>query len=346
MPRRCKPQSADVQHAARPILFDIEKSILSHLVGEQGDPLRKLQEPVVILAHDLTPSETANLDPKFVYAFATEAGGKASHTAIMAGVLEIPAVVGLGRLLTDVSGGDEIIVDGNRGVVILNPDEETRERYLVLQRQFGTFAKRLDELRDLPAETTDGTRAALLGNIEFPQEAAHCTDRGADGVGLYRTEFLYLNKTGDPNENEQYEAYMAVLRAIGPHKQVVIRTLDLGADKLFHRPDMQLDEKNPVPGDAQCTFVPAQFALVQNAASCHSAGQPSWRRADHVPDGQHAPGVAPVQDDPRRRQGGARRGEDPLQSQDPGRHHDRSPVGRPDGGGNGKRSKFLFHWHE
>ncbi len=229
-------------------LFDIEKSILSHLVGDQGDPLQNLQEPVIMLAHDLTPSETANLDPKTVIAFATEAGGKASHTAIMAGVLEIPAVVGLGRLLTDVSGGDEVIVDGNRGLVILNPDEETRERYLVLQRQFGTFAKRLNELRDLPAETKDGTRAMLLGNIEFPQEAAHCTERGANGVGLYRTEFLYLNKTDDPNENEQYDAYMAVLRAIGPKMPVVIRTLDLGSDKVFHRVDKQLEEKNPCMG--------------------------------------------------------------------------------------------------
>ncbi|MBI3823583.1 MAG: phosphoenolpyruvate--protein phosphotransferase [Planctomycetes bacterium] len=229
-------------------LIDIEKSVLAHLVGRTGDPLQGLQEPAVILAHDLTPSQTANLDPKYVYAFATEAGGKASHTAIMAGVLEIPAVVGLGRLLMDVSGGDEVIVDGNRGVVILNPDEETRERYLVLQKQFGTFAKRLDELRDLPAETKDGTRAVLLGNIEFPQESDHCNDRGADGVGLYRTEFLYLNKTEDPNESEQYEAYMSVLRAIGSKKPVVIRTLDLGADKLFHRSDIQLDEKNPVLG--------------------------------------------------------------------------------------------------
>ncbi len=229
-------------------LFDIEKSILSRLVGQVGEPLQEIQQPVIVLAHDLTPSETANLDPKMVYAFATEAGGKASHTAIMAGVLEIPAVVGLGRFLTDVSGGDEVIVDGNRGVVILNPDEETRERYLVLQKQFGTFAKRLDELRDLPAETKDGARADLLGNIEFPLEANHCNDRGANGVGLYRTEFLYLNKTADPNESEQYEAYMAVLRAIGPKKPVVIRTLDLGADKLFHRPDIQLDEKNPCLG--------------------------------------------------------------------------------------------------
>lgn len=229
-------------------LFDIEKSILSHLVGPQGDPLQDLQEPVILLAHDLTPSQTANLNPKMVYAFATEAGGKASHTAIMAGVLEIPAVVGLGRLLIDVSGGDEVIVDGNRGVVILNPDEETRERYLVLQRQFLTFAKRLDELRDFPAETRDGARAALLGNIEFPLESTHCNDRGADGVGLYRTEFLYLNKTEDPNESEQYEAYMSVLRAIGAGKPVVIRTMDLGADKLFHRTDIQVDEKNPCLG--------------------------------------------------------------------------------------------------
>ncbi|MBM3993623.1 MAG: phosphoenolpyruvate--protein phosphotransferase [Planctomycetes bacterium] len=229
-------------------LIDIEKSILRHLVGEHGDPLQGLDVPAIILAHDLTPSQTANLDPKYVYAFATEAGGKASHTAIMAGVLEIPAVVGLGRFLMDVSGGDEVIIDGNRGVVILNPDEETRERHLVLQKQFGFFAKRLDELRTLPAQTLDGTRLLLLGNIEFPQESSHCNDRGADGVGLYRTEFLYLNKTEDPNESEQFEAYMSVLRSIGPQKEVVIRTLDLGADKLFHRDDLQMDEKNPFLG--------------------------------------------------------------------------------------------------
>ncbi|MSU79151.1 MAG: phosphoenolpyruvate--protein phosphotransferase [Gemmataceae bacterium] len=229
-------------------ILDIEKSILKHLVGEQGDPLQNLQEPVVILAHDLTPSQTANLNPKMVYAFATEAGGKASHTAIMAGVLEIPAVVGLGRFLTQVSGGDEVIVDGNRGIVIVNPDPETRERYLVLQKQSVSFARRLDELRDLPAATKDGTRTLLMGNIEFPQEGPHCTDRGADGVGLYRTEFLYLNKTSEPDENEQYEAYLAVLRAMGPGKPVVIRTMDLGADKLFQVGDNHPHEKNPSLG--------------------------------------------------------------------------------------------------
>src|SRR5207244_13079376 len=118
-------------------LFDIEKSVLRHLVGERGESLQGLREPVLVLAHDLTPSETAALDPKMVHAFATEAGGRASHTAIMAGVLEIPAVVGVGRFLSDVSGGDEIIVDGNRGVVILNPDDETRERHELARRNFG-----------------------------------------------------------------------------------------------------------------------------------------------------------------------------------------------------------------
>ena len=121
-------------------LIDIEKAILRNLLGGRGEPLHQLKEPVIVLAHDLTPSETASLDPKMVKAFATEAGGRASHTAIMAGVLEIPAVVGLGRFLSDVSGGDEIIVDGNRGMVILNPDEETsRASPELARRNFGTF---------------------------------------------------------------------------------------------------------------------------------------------------------------------------------------------------------------
>ena len=228
-------------------LFDIEKAILRHLVGGDEQPLDDLKDPVIVLAHDLTPSETAALDPKLVHAFATEAGGRASHTAIMAGVLEIPAVVGLGRFLTDVSGGDEVIVDGNRGVLILNPDDETRERYEETRRSFGSFAKKLDELRHLPAEARDGTRLTLLGNIEFPTEAQHCLERGADGVGLYRTEFLFLNKTEDPSEAEQYEAYMTVLRAIGPDKPVIIRTLDLGADK-FRQQDNAHAERNPFLG--------------------------------------------------------------------------------------------------
>lgn len=227
-------------------LFDIEKTILRNLLGSRSEPLQHLKHAVVVLAHDLSPSETATLDPNMVHAFATEAGGRTSHTAIMAGVLEIPAVVGLGRFLTDVSGGDEVIVDGNRGVLILDPDEETQAHYEKVRKKFRSFEKKLVALRDLPAETKDGARVTLMGNIEFPQEAKHCLERGADGVGLYRTEFLYLNRTTDPTEAEHVDAYLTVLRTLGP-KPVVIRTLDLGADK-FAKSQGVAEERNPFLG--------------------------------------------------------------------------------------------------
>jgi phosphoenolpyruvate-protein phosphotransferase (PTS system enzyme I) len=229
-------------------LFDIEKCILGNLLGQRKEHLRDLREPVIVLARDLTPSETAVLDPRMVHAFATEAGGRASHTAIMAGVLEIPAVVGLGKFITDVSGGDLIIVDGNRGVLILNPDDETLERYERTRTSFRSFESRLEELRDLPGETRDGSRVPLLGNIEFPHEASHCLDRGADGVGLYRTEFLYLGKKAHPSEEDHLDAYLTVLKTIGPNKPVVIRTLDLGADKFATHADTGAEERNPSLG--------------------------------------------------------------------------------------------------
>jgi phosphotransferase system enzyme I (PtsI) len=228
-------------------LFDIEKSILRHLLGQRREQLQHLTEAVVVLAHDLTPSETAALDPGKVFAFATEAGGRASHTAIMAGALEIPAVVGLGKFVTDVSGGDEVIVDGTRGVLILNPDEETRERYERARRSFRKFEDQLGELRDLPAETRDGVSISLLCNIEFPQEAKHCIERGGDGVGLYRTEFLYLGRDSDPTEAEHLDAYLQVLRTMGS-KPVVIRTLDLGADKFSATAEPATQERNPFLG--------------------------------------------------------------------------------------------------
>jgi phosphotransferase system enzyme I (PtsI) len=228
-------------------LFDIEKAILRNLLGHRQEQLSHLKEPVIVLAHDLTPSETAALDTSKVYAFATEAGGRASHTAIMAGALEIPAVVGLGKFITDVSGGDLVIVDGNRGIVILNPDAETQERYERTRSDLRTFESQLGQLRDLPAETRDGQRILLLGNIEFPQEATHCLERGADGVGLYRTEFLYLNRHSDPTEAEHLDAYMTVLRLLGS-KPVVIRTLDLGADKFATSTESVPVERNPFLG--------------------------------------------------------------------------------------------------
>jgi phosphotransferase system enzyme I (PtsI) len=214
-------------------LFDIEKRILRHLLGQRREQLRDLREPVIVLAHDLTPSETAALDPQRVHAFATEAGGRASHTAIVAGVLNIPAVVGLGPFITDVSGGDRVIVDGHHGLLIIDPDEETLHRYEQVQASFRSQASQLAELRSLPAQTRDGVRVLLLGNIEFPQESGPCLEHGAEGVGLYRTEFLYLGRQTHPTEAEHLEAYLTVLRTMGPQRPVVIRTLDLGADKFL-----------------------------------------------------------------------------------------------------------------
>jgi phosphoenolpyruvate-protein phosphotransferase (PTS system enzyme I) len=228
-------------------LFDLEKCLLRNLLGHRRELLHHLTQPVIVLAHDLTPSETANLDTTKVIGFATEAGGRASHTAIMAGAMEIPAVVGLGRFLTDVSGAEQVIVDGNRGVLILNPDEETLERYERTLTTFRTFVHDLDQLRDLPAVTRDGVQISLMGNIEFPQEATHCLERGAAGVGLYRTEFLYLNRQSDPTEEEHLEAYQTVLRLLGS-RPVVIRTLDLGADKFSTNTEELPEERNPCLG--------------------------------------------------------------------------------------------------
>jgi phosphotransferase system enzyme I (PtsI) len=228
-------------------IFDMERRVLSHLLGKRQEQLQGLSEPMILLAHDLTPSETAELDRRKILAFATEAGGKTSHTAIMAGVLEIPAVVGLGRFITDVSGADQVIVDGNKGLLIINPDEETLEAYETARRTFASLTRQLDELRELPAVTRDGTRIFLYGNIEFPEEAAHCTEKGADGVGLYRTEFLYLGKQQDPTEEEHFAAYRQVVQEMAG-KPVVIRTLDLGADKFSSVVDPTHQERNPFLG--------------------------------------------------------------------------------------------------
>jgi phosphotransferase system enzyme I (PtsI) len=229
-------------------LFDIERAVLENLLGQTREQMQSLQHPVVILAHDLTPGETAALDRRMVHAFATEAGGRASHTAIMAAGLEIPAVVGLGKFVTDVSGGDTVIVDGHRGLLILNPDAETLARYERMRTSFQNFESKLGELRDLPAETRDDVRVTLLCNIEFPTEAAHCLERGAAGVGLYRTEFLYLGRQSDPTEEEHLEAYLTVLRTLGPGKPVVIRTLDVGADKFAVHAEPVPHERNPSLG--------------------------------------------------------------------------------------------------
>lgn len=227
-------------------IYDIEKSLLRNLLGQRRETLASISEPVVILAHNLTPSETANLDRRFVKGFATELGGPGSHTAIVAEGLEIPAVVGIGPFLADVSGGEPVILDGNQGVVILQPDEETIARYRLEAEVAETVAASLGQLRDLPAETVDGVRIQIRGNIEFPEEVEQCTRRGSDGIGLYRTEFLYLTSQHEPSEEDHYRAYCKVINALD-EKPMVVRTLDLGSDKMLTEKSPE-EERNPCLG--------------------------------------------------------------------------------------------------
>lgn len=227
-------------------IYDIEKSLLRNLLGQRRETLASISEPVVILAHNLTPSETANLDRRFVKGFATELGGPGSHTAIVAEGLEIPAVVGIGPFLADVSGGEPVILDGNQGVVILQPDEETIARYRLEAEVAETVAASLGHLRDLPAQTVDGVRVQLRGNIEFPEEVEQCKRRGSDGIGLYRTEFLYLTSQHEPSEEDHYRAYSKVIDAIDG-KPMVVRTLDLGSDKMLTEKSPE-EERNPCLG--------------------------------------------------------------------------------------------------
>lgn len=227
-------------------IFDIEKRILRNLLGRRREELSQVTSPVLVLAHNLTPSETANLDPRFSLGLVTEIGGPGSHTAIVAEGLGIPAIVGVGPFLTDVSGGDTVIIDGDQGQIVLHPDEETLARYRHEVEEQRSLAVKLESLRELPAETIDGQAVQLLGNIEFPYEVKQCDDRGAAGIGLYRTEFLYLGRDDDPSEETHFESYSSVVQAMAD-KPVVMRTLDLGADKMRSLPDPE-DERNPFLG--------------------------------------------------------------------------------------------------
>jgi phosphotransferase system enzyme I (PtsI) len=227
-------------------IFDIEKRILRNLLGRRREELSQITSPVLVLAHNLTPSETAHLNPRYVLGMVTEIGGPGSHTAIVAEGLGIPAVVGVGPFMTDISGGDTVIIDGDQGQIILHPDEETLARYRHEVEEQRSLAVKLETLRELPAETLEGVKIQLLGNIEFPHEVRQCLERGADGIGLYRTEFLYLGAEDDPTEETHYEAYAAVAGAM-QGKPVIIRTLDLGADKMRSLPDPE-DERNPFLG--------------------------------------------------------------------------------------------------
>jgi phosphoenolpyruvate-protein phosphotransferase (PTS system enzyme I) len=229
-------------------LLDLERSLTRHLLGERRGELEHINQPVIVLAHNLTPSETANLNRNFVHAFATEVGGHTSHTAILAGALEIPAIVGIGAFLNDVSGGETVIVDGNEGEVIIDPDEGTLAEYREAEQEATTKRAKLRSQGVGEAITRDGLRIQIYGNIEFPEEAEHCLELGADGIGLYRTEFLYMEGNVERTEDEHFQAYCQVIRTMGD-RAVVIRTLDLGADKIpGMMKDVFSDATNPELG--------------------------------------------------------------------------------------------------
>jgi phosphoenolpyruvate-protein phosphotransferase (PTS system enzyme I) len=211
-------------------IYDIERRLLRHLLGRKREDIEHISHEVVVIAHELGPTQTASFDKKYIKGFATDAGGRTSHTAIVARSLGIPAVVGLEDVTRNVDPTATVIIDGNRGMVVIDPDEPTLKQYQRFAAEFESLEKELDTIRDLDAVTRDGVTVELLGNIEFPHEAEIVLDKGGTGIGLYRTEFLYLYNQTEPTEEDHYNAYSEVIRVFGD-MPVIIRTMDLGADK-------------------------------------------------------------------------------------------------------------------
>ncbi|MDR0871029.1 MAG: phosphoenolpyruvate--protein phosphotransferase [Planctomycetaceae bacterium] len=227
-------------------IHDIEKRLLRHLLGTKKETYSNLTSPVVLMARNLTPGETASLDKRFVQAIVTETGGQGGHTAILAAALEIPCVVGAAGFQNDTHGGDIVIVDGNSGAVIIRPDDDTQEKYRLISDADSSRIEILDSMRDLAAVTKDGVKITVQANIEFPYEAANALKRGADGIGLFRTEFLYLTQAADPTEEEHFNSYKQVVDVMQGHP-VVIRTFDFGDDKTMDR-YYPIPERNPALG--------------------------------------------------------------------------------------------------
>ncbi len=227
-------------------VWDLEKRVIRQLIGEHATGVERLEGDAIILAPDLTPTQASAFDRTKIRGFATDTGGQTSHTAIFARALGIPAVVGVSGISRVAREGDTLIIDGDSGIVVVNPDPETIERFKDRQRDVRAIEKGLTTLRDEPATTRDGTTVTLLGNVEFGAETERVLHYGGEGVGLFRTEYLWLTRDGDPTEDEQYEEYKCAVDLAGGFP-VTLRTFDLGADKTtqarFARP-----ERNPFLG--------------------------------------------------------------------------------------------------
>ncbi len=226
---------------------DVTKRVMAHLLNVSFPNPALINEEVIVIAEDLTPSDTAQLNKQFVKGFTTNIGGRTSHSAIMARSLEIPAVVGTKEITTQAAAGDILIIDGIDGEVIINPSNDEMEKYEKKQADFEKQKEEWAKLKDEPTVSSDGTHVELVANIGTPEDVEGVKNNGGEGVGLYRTEFLYMGgKTELPTEEEQFEAYKSVLEQMGD-KPVVVRTLDIGGDKEL--PYLELpEEMNPFLG--------------------------------------------------------------------------------------------------
>lgn len=225
---------------------DVTNRVLRHMLGIKIIDLSNLSDEVVLIAHDLTPSDTATMDKKKVLGFLTNIGGRTSHTAIMSRTLEIPAIVGLSDVTDKVKDSDMIVFDGDKGIVIVSPEEDVVAEYQEKKRIFEEDKKALELLKGQPSVTTDGKHVELAGNIGTPNDLEGLINNDAEGVGLYRTEFLYMDSDEFPSEEIQFEAYKKVLEGMNG-KPVVIRTLDIGGDKKLSYFEME-EEMNPFLG--------------------------------------------------------------------------------------------------
>ena len=224
----------------------VGERLLRNLIGKKTRGCHLLDNSIIV-AHDLSPADTAMLNREKILGFATDVGGMTSHTSIIAHSLEMPAVVGLENASKLINPGDNLILDGISGVVIVNPSENQILEYEHRARSFITLELKLKEKAKSPAITRDGKYVKVKGNLEFKDEVKTVLDHGAEGIGLYRTEFLYLNRNHVPSEESHFQAYKAVVEAVSPYN-TVIRTLDLGGDKLYSSLGKLRNEMNPVMG--------------------------------------------------------------------------------------------------
>jgi len=227
-------------------IHDVTRRVIRNLLGRSSRTLANLESPQVVIAHNITPSDTATLNRQMVLGFATDIGSRTSHTAIMARSLNIPAVVGLKDISKQLKTGDHVLLDGTNGFLVLNPTDATLWEYGEIEVQRGRVEEVLTGLRETVSTTKDGRHVILSANIELPEDVPLVQEAGAEGIGLYRTEFFFLNKSELPSEQEQYEAYRTVAQAIAP-QSVIIRTLDLGGDKFLSHSHLPT-EINPFLG--------------------------------------------------------------------------------------------------